>query len=227
MIAHALSQQTYQRVETLNAEARTEDGQGARAVQAGRGGVSRASSQRALADLYAANIDKLRTYLTRILKSEADADDIAQDAFLRLCRCEDFGSFRHPRAVLFKTGYRLALNRLRQRRGNPIDKGEDLLDDSAAGVATSAEEAIIAREQERAYGHALDSLSPRCRQVIELRTVHELSYKEMSDTLGLSVSTLEKHLVKGKRDCTLMLSEWWKVGASAMARRPQPIAVAA
>lgn len=190
-------------------------------------GAARTGSQRALAALYADNIDKLRAYLSRILKSEADADDVAQDAFLRLCRCEDFDSFRHPRAVLFKTGYRLALNRLRQRRGNPIDKSEPLIDEGLGGVAISAEEAIIAHEQERAYGHALDSLTPRCRQVIELRTVYELSYKEMSDSLGLSVSTLEKHLVKGKRDCTQMLTDWWKGGLPPVTRQSQLIAVAA
>lgn len=186
------------------------------------------ADQRMLSALYRDNIERLRAYLNRVLKCEADADDVAHEAFLRLCRQGDFQAFRHPRAVLFKTGYRLALNRLRQRRGNPIDKAEPVFDETLCGTAASAEDALIAGEQERAYGLALDSLSPRRRQVIELRTVHELSYKEMSDTLGLSVSTLEKHLVKGKRDCTEMLAEWWARGRHWSPEAPAaPIAVAA
>ena len=172
------------------------------------------AAQRLLSALYRDNIERLRAYLARILKSEADADDVAQEAFLRLCRCEDLGAFNHPRAVLFKTGYRLALNRLRQRRGNPIDKAEPVIEDARCTVTVTAEEAIIARERESAYGQALAVLSPRCRQVIELRTVEELSYKEMSDTLGLSVSTLEKHLARGKRECTAVLAEWWQADLS-------------
>jgi len=54
--------------------------------------------------LYRDNIGQLRAYLGRILRSPADADDVAQDAFLRLCRSPDFASFLQPRAVLFKTG---------------------------------------------------------------------------------------------------------------------------
>lgn len=183
--------------------------------------------QRALSALYRENIARLRAYLTRILRSEADADDVAQDAFLRLCRCRDFGGFRQPRAVLFKTAYRLALNKLRHRRRNPIDQADAMIGDTSCGVAASAEDAVIAREQEIAYGHALESLSPRRRQVIELRTVHELSYKEMSDTLGLSVSTLEKHLARGKSDCSAVLAEWWTVGHRTAPRRAVPAAVAA
>jgi RNA polymerase sigma-70 factor (ECF subfamily) len=168
------------------------------------------AGDRALAALYRDNIDRLRAYLNRLLKSEADADDVAQEAFLRLCRAPDFASFNHPRAVLFKTGYRLALNRLRQRRSNPLDRSEQILDEVVcSGAVTSAEEILIAGEQEAAYGRALESLPNRCREVIELRTVQELSYKEMSETLGLSVSTLEKHLAKGKRVCAEVLSAWW------------------
>jgi RNA polymerase sigma-70 factor (ECF subfamily) len=112
--------------------------------------------------------------------------------------------------VLFRTGHRLALNRLRSRRRSVIDRAQPMAEDAAAPLAPAptAEEAMIAREQERAYVTALSSLPPRCRQVIELRTVQELSFKQMSDNLGLSVSTLEKHLVRGKRACAEVLARW-------------------
>ncbi|HEX5777087.1 MAG TPA: sigma-70 family RNA polymerase sigma factor [Caulobacteraceae bacterium] len=175
---------------------------------------ARTAADAALTALYRENIARLRTYLARVLKSEADADDVAQEAFLRLCRAE-FSELRYPRAVLFKTGYRLALNRMRHRRSNPLDRSNPVEDEVICASDCSAEAAIIAREQEAAYSQALETLSPRCRQVIELRTVQELSYREISDSLGVPVSTLEKHLVRGKRACAEALAGWWRDGGPA------------
>lgn len=175
---------------------------------------ARTAADAELTALYRENIARLRTYLARVLKSEADADDVAQEAFLRLCRAE-FSELRYPRAVLFKTGYRLALNRMRHRRSNPLDRSNPVEDEVICTSDCSAEAAIIAREQEAAYSQALETLSPRCRQVIELRTVQELSYREISDSLGVPVSTLEKHLVRGKRACAEALAGWWRDGGPA------------
>jgi RNA polymerase sigma-70 factor (ECF subfamily) len=181
--------------------------------EAGRdaGGPRRGPSHdRLLAQLYRSEIDRLRSYLTRVLKSEADAEDVAQEAFLRLHRRGELADYDQPKAVLFKTAYRLALNKVRSRRSSAVDRAAPLVDDQVLppAPALSAEAEIVAREQEHAYARALDSLPARCRQVIELRTVQELSYKQMSDTLGISVSTLEKHLVRGKRVCAEALADW-------------------
>ncbi|MBL8542870.1 MAG: sigma-70 family RNA polymerase sigma factor, partial [Hyphomonadaceae bacterium] len=161
----------------------------------------RGGAKRRLEALYAENIEQLRAYLAGVLRSAADADDVAQEAFLRLLRCPDLGAYKNLRAVLFKTGHRLALNVIRSRRSNPLDRADTAFDLEGVGLmqAETPEDALIENEQEAAYVRALQRLSPRCRQVIELRTVSELTYKEISDTLGVSVSTLEKHLNRGKR----------------------------
>lgn len=185
------------------------------------------ASERAMSALYREQIGPLRAYLARILRSAVDAEDVAQDAFVRLWRSPLFESFNHPRAVLFKTGYRLALNRLRQRARNPVDRARGTCDELVGGIVASVEETVIAREHETAFSHALEQLSPRRRQVIELRTVHELSYKEISHTLGLSISTLEKHLARGKSECTAVLAEWWKTGQNLAKRMPATAVAAA
>jgi DNA-directed RNA polymerase specialized sigma24 family protein len=58
----------------------------------------------------------------------------------------------------------------------------------------------------------------RCREALTLRVVDELSYKEMSERLGLSVSTLEKHYIRGRRLCRDMLREQRGV---AVRRKPE------
>lgn len=171
-----------------------------------------------LATLYAAYAAPLRSYLIAVLKSHADAEDVMQDAFLRLHRCEDLAAYASLRAVLYKTAYRLALNLIRKRRSNILDRATTA-DENVIAAASSqqhdAEEALIATEQDVVYAKALAQLSPRCRQVIELRTVHELSFKEISDTTGLSISTLEKHLTRGKRQCVEVVAGWHAAAAAA------------
>ncbi|MCL4716477.1 MAG: sigma-70 family RNA polymerase sigma factor [Hyphomonadaceae bacterium] len=167
-----------------------------------------------LAQAYAEFAGPLRAYLTRILNSSTDAEDVVQDAFLRLHRSGNLAAYDNLRAVVFKTGKRLALNVIRRRRSDALDRsGADTFDEAPSSTP-SPEEALIAEEQAAIYMRAIAQLSPRCRQVIELRTVSELSYKEISDTLGLSISTLEKHVVRGKRTCADLVADWRTMAAA-------------
>lgn len=178
-------------------------------------GTSAPDARHRLEALYVQNLSPLRAYLGGVLRSDCDADDVAQEAFLRLLRCPDLDEYKNLRAVLFKTAHRLALNVIRRRRSSPIDRAEINFDLESAPLAQAptAEQSLIESEQEAAYTAALTRLSPRCRQVIELRTETELSYKEISSTLGVSVSTLEKHLNRGKRVCAELLADWRVVAA--------------
>ncbi|MCM8729805.1 RNA polymerase sigma factor [Hephaestia sp. GCM10023244] len=159
--------------------------------------------------LYRDHIHRLRSYIARVLGSVADADEIANDAFVRLYR-SDLTRYHDPCAVLFRTGWRLALNRIRSRSTNPLDRADVPLADGDrfACDAGTAEDYLLDREREDAYNEAIKALPPRCREVIELRAVEGLSYKEMARRLDLSVSTLEKHVVKGKKACIEALTAW-------------------
>jgi RNA polymerase sigma-70 factor (ECF subfamily) len=106
--------------------------------------------------------------------------------------------------VLFKTAYNLALNHLRDRRLRETEQTEALPEEPASD-APSAEATLILTEDMRACREAFDLLPMRCKQALSLRVVEELSYKEMSDRLGLSVSTLEKHFIRGRRLCRSIL----------------------
>lgn len=181
----------------------------------GHAAAARIDAGSLLTALYVDYATPLRSYLIRILKSPADAEDVMQDAFLRLHRCERLAEYDNPRAVLYKTAHRLALNLIRKRRSNVLDRAAPAEESvvQAPSLEKSAEEELIATEQDAVYTEALEQLSPRCRQVIELRTVSELSFKEISDTLGLSISTLEKHLVRGKRRCAEIVAGWHAAAA--------------
>ena len=153
--------------------------------------------------LFREELSLLTLIVRRVVRSTADAEDIVQDAFVRVWRALDEGAIRSPRAVLFKTAYNLALNHLRDRRVRQVEAAEP--EQEPVLDVPSAEDNLILAEDMETCRQAFDRLPFRCRQALSLRVVEELSYKEMSDRLGLSVSTLEKHYIRGRRLCRSIL----------------------
>jgi RNA polymerase sigma-70 factor (ECF subfamily) len=179
-----------------------------------------------LHDLYCRDLRMLQTVVRRVVRSKTDAEDVVHDAFLRVWRAMEQGTVRAPRAVLFKTAYRLALNHVRSPRNRGTDPAptSELVHD-----APTIEEQMILDEDLQACRQTLDRLPLRCRETMTLRVVEEMSYKEMSDKLGLSVSTLEKHFIRGRRLCRDILAsgvEHERAGA-ILRRRPTRMLAAA
>jgi len=164
----------------------------------------RARNKSELQAIYQSDLRALITLVTRIVRNMGDAEDVVHDAFLRVWRAMEQGSIRNARAVLFKTAYNLALNHVRSPRNLRADTAEA---PEEASDEPSAEDRIIRDEELEACRVAFARLPLRCRETLTLRVVDELSYKEMSERLGLSVSTLEKHFIRGRRLCRDMMRE--------------------
>jgi RNA polymerase sigma-70 factor (ECF subfamily) len=74
------------------------------------------------------------------------------------------------------------------------------------------------------FAEAISALPPQCRRVFLLRKVQGLSQKDVAQRLGLSVSTVEKHLATGLVKCSEYLKlRGYEVGSgpAAVANRPQ------
>ena len=178
--------------------------------------VSNAAS---LQELYRRDLRILQTVVRRVVRSRSDAEDVVHDAFLRVWRAMELGLVRSPRAVLFKTAYNLALNHVRSPRNQGADHAPGA---EPAHDALTAEEQMILDEDLQACRQAFDRLPLRCRETLTLRVVEEMSYKEMSDKLGLSVSTLEKHFIRGRRLCRNILDSGTEHSRAAATLRRQP-----
>ena len=63
------------------------------------------------------------------------------------------------------------------------------------------DEQIDARRRFESFCTAIDRLPPLCRRVFVLRKVHKLSHAEIAQVLGVSHSTIEKHVAKGLMRC--------------------------
>lgn len=139
----------------------------------------------AFAELYIAFFDRVYRYLLIALKNPDDAQEVAQDVFVRALATIDRyeperGDFRD---WLFSMVRSQAIDHLRKgRRSDTIDPAE-----LPPGVATMAERATTLLDRldpEAGVRGIIESLPEAQRRVIALRFVFELNATEIADTLG-------------------------------------------
>lgn len=143
----------------------------------------------------------LRAYLHGRFPALQDQDDIVQDTYARLLRARAAGNIRHPKAFLFTTARNAALDFFRRRRTVAT---EDVthFDESAVLVDRPDLVELVSREQElEILADAVRALPDRCRQVIMLRYLDGLAYKEIAVQLDISPETVKAQLAKGMRRC--------------------------
>lgn len=150
------------------------------------------------AGLYRATLAPLRRYLSRLLGNPAEAQDVAHDAYLRVYpKVQDHSAVK-PEAVLYTTARRLAINRLKRRQISPITPGAIALE-TAASTQPGVVQQVMARQELRALELAIAQLPEGCRTVLLLRKIELLSHQEISDRLGIAISTVEKQHARALR----------------------------
>jgi RNA polymerase sigma factor (sigma-70 family) len=149
----------------------------------------------------------LRAYLHGRFPSLPDQDDIVQDTYARLLRARASGTIRHPKAFLFTTARNSALDFFRRKRTVALDDITHF-DESSVLVDRPDVVAQVSREQELdILAEAVRALPDRCRQVIMLRYLDGLAYKEIAVQLNISTETVKTQLAKGMRRCAEFFRE--------------------
>jgi len=139
----------------------------------------------------------LARYLTR---NAQDAEDIVQDACLRALKY--FEGFRgeegtSARAWLLTIVRNTAYSARGHRRGEAATEFDETLHSDA--IADEHPEAALLRTAAKeSLGRAIDRLAPEFREVIVLRELEGLSYKEISDVTGVPVGTVMSRLSRAR-----------------------------
>jgi RNA polymerase sigma-70 factor (ECF subfamily) len=136
-------------------------------------------------------------HAARVLGDRAEAEDIAQEAMLRLWRAaadwQTDGAAR-PATWLHKVVANLSIDRLR-RSGRSVSLGDDDYADDTPGAEARLQQA----GRMDALDAALATLPERQRQAVVLRHIEELSNPEIAEILGLGVEAVESLTARGKR----------------------------
>jgi RNA polymerase sigma factor (sigma-70 family) len=149
---------------------------------------------------------RVKAALVRRGRSEHDADDLLQEAWVRLACYEREQPVDEPEAFLMRAALNLSIDAYRQRHSH----GEEVLLEDVVLVDTSpsTEAVLLARERVARLGVCLGRLSEKTRTIFLAHRIEGKTYQEIAREHDLAVSTVEKHVAKAVMQVTAWMEGW-------------------
>jgi RNA polymerase sigma-70 factor (ECF subfamily) len=141
----------------------------------------------------------IKRFLRRFTSSAQDVDDICQETILRALEAVKSREIREPRAFLFGVTRNIVRRKLDRESRSVIDFIADFTPQEYLSDEPSVEECIDGRERMLVFMEAVATLPGQCQRVFVLKKVYGYSHKEIAGELGISISTVEKHVAAGLR----------------------------
>ena len=134
-----------------------------------------------------------------------DIEDIVQETYVKVCQVEKKENIKYPHSFMLRTAKNLALDYAKRtdvRLNQSLDEEvvqelaheAESLDDTYKKAATNEEFAQ--------FCEAVRYLPAQCRRAFILKKVYGYTQKEISEYMGISESTVEKHIANGIKRCT-------------------------
>jgi RNA polymerase sigma-70 factor (ECF subfamily) len=153
----------------------------------------------------------LARWLTR---SQPDAEDVVQEAYLRAFKFFDSFHGEDGRAWLLgivrNTFYTWYQQNKTQAQSTLFEEELHSIKSDNYATAQSAdnnpESLLIQKDSQRQMQHALESLSVEFREVMVMREVEDLSYKQIAGIIGIPIGTVMSRLGRGRKQLAEILS---------------------
>jgi len=133
-----------------------------------------------------------------------EADDLVQEAFLRLERYEREHGVLSREAFVMRTAANLTIDRARRAAANPVASIAGLNLAEIAAVESLPDELVESRAKLAHLQLGLAALPQDARRILLMRRIDGLSFKEIAVAEGLSVGAVEKKVARA----TLVLMKW-------------------
>jgi RNA polymerase sigma-70 factor (ECF subfamily) len=142
-------------------------------------------------------------FAARMLSDRTEAEDVAQEAMLRLWRMAPDWQQGEAKVVtwLYRVASNLCLDRLRRSRPRGLDEVAEP-EDAAPGVVAR----LIEADRAMALDEALAALPDRQRQAVVLRHMEGLTNPEIAAVMDIGVEAVESLVARGKKGLTALLS---------------------
>lgn len=168
-----------------------------------RGAVIKESTRRRFAETVAPHLDDAYGLARWLTGNGADAEDVVQDACIRALASLDAAVIERPRAWLLAIVRNTAFTWLAKNRPKAVLLTDDaqLLEASAArrpGASLNPEEALIAAADEAALESAIQALPHLFREVVVMRDINGLSYREIASAIGAPQGTVMSRLARAR-----------------------------
>jgi RNA polymerase sigma-70 factor (ECF subfamily) len=142
-------------------------------------------------------------FAARMLSDRTEAEDVAQEAMLRLWRMAPDWQQGEARVAtwLYRLASNLCLDRLRRSRPRGLDEVAEPEDDAPGAVAR-----LIEADRALALDEALAALPDRQRQAVVLRHIEGLANPEIAAVMDIGVEAVESLVARGKKGLAALLS---------------------
>ena len=137
----------------------------------------------------------LIAYFRRRAPVKADAEDLAQEVFVRVLKRGGLDEVENAEAFLFHA----AANLVRDQGRRTLVRRQHAAEEFATAVKAevlSPERVYEGREQLTTLMSALDELTEKTRDMFLLHRLERMKYHEIADLYGVSLSAVEKHIMK-------------------------------
>ena len=156
--------------------------------------------------------DKIYNLCRYMLGNAHDAEDAAQDVFLKAFQA--LPKFQ-PKATLYTWLYRIATNTCIDYKRKPVweslfgsaEEGDRLVHDRAS-TEPSPEKLYQSKQTGQVLQETLGRLSPKLRAIIVLKEIEELSYEEIAETLGLSMGTVKSRISRAREELQKIMKKF-------------------
>lgn len=146
---------------------------------------------------------KVRAVIIRMGVAAQDADDVVQEAFVRLESYERKQEVRSQEAFLVTAAMNLSRDQARHRARVIVDS-EDTTIANLVDTGPPPEERLISQERLRRIGSGLQRLDPQTRRCLLAKRLDGLTAAQIAEREGLSVAAVEKRTARA----LLFLTQW-------------------
>jgi RNA polymerase sigma-70 factor, ECF subfamily len=164
--------------------------------------------RRAFETLFARYTPRVLTFLTRMVRDRARAEELTQDVFIRIYNAADR---YEPKArfstYLFGIAHNLALNELARAHRKHEQARSDLTELGAIDPEPSPVEKLVAEGTRERLERALAALPERQRAAVLLRSEQGLDYEEIAGSLETTVASVKSLLHRARESLLAALAE--------------------
>ena len=157
----------------------------------------------------------LRGRLRKMVNTSSEVDDIVSEAMTRAFAVEDFSRITNGRSYVFTIARNIVLD---EARRSQIVSYEVIADLDILSDNLSAERKLQARDELRRLEAIIQTIPAQSRQAFILRRVHGKGVKEIAEEMGLSVSTVDKHIARAALKVMQAISEHEELSLGASAK---------
>ena len=156
-----------------------------------------------IARIFREHNEALVRFLALRVRSQQEAKDIAQEAYVRLLQLDRPEAVSFLRAFLFRTAANLAVDRIRHEQTVRRIRQTKLFDELTAPA--TPEQLTDGRQELQLLERSIEELPPKCRRAFLLHRLHGLELADIAQQMGLSERMVRTYVVRALLYCRAAL----------------------